>query len=456
MLQCLNLRLAFLTAARLQWGVWWPVLRSARCLTELSFPTRMKRPETSGFLGSSPNSVSSQDEPGRFKFTLTWSRLRQVKRPGRRGSARSLARRVKCGAGRPAGQGTRSPIAQGVRERRVRQRCGPGEASKAWPLPRPAGVTLTVAMRQARKPEAWQHKRPQRAGRGYWSFKLAGPLTDLGCWRLNTVTYSGLAWRKSDYGCLPWPWPAPDLYRAFQLMTRITALRVHLADHDRSSFPLPAEPYRWRPCGVTWDSSRTVVVVKLRRTSALPSLLSQALSPAWGPRPNAPLHPCHLWPLRLYSSWVQVGSLHLQSGVPSTVIWDPSPRVSPPSWYAIAPVHRDLHPPETQTDLSGPSTYDHSSRASPAMCQRPAACHKWRGEICWHSAGDSARPRMRCFGCAGARPSRWRVMVSWLALTRTTYSWWAFLIFKFIERRCQDNLLLNSWVCGSLPATTGH
>ena len=32
---------------------------------------------------------------------------------------------------------------------------------------------------------------------------------------------------------------------------------------------LQFEPYRWRPCGVTWDSSRTVVVIKLRRTSAL-------------------------------------------------------------------------------------------------------------------------------------------------------------------------------------------
>ena len=31
------------------------------------------------------------------------------------------------------------------------------------------------------------------------------------------------------------------------------------------------EPYRWRPCGVTWNSSRTVVVIKLRRTSALSS-----------------------------------------------------------------------------------------------------------------------------------------------------------------------------------------
>ena len=31
------------------------------------------------------------------------------------------------------------------------------------------------------------------------------------------------------------------------------------------------EPYRWRPCGVTWDvvpDSRTVVVLKLLRTSA--------------------------------------------------------------------------------------------------------------------------------------------------------------------------------------------
>ena len=29
------------------------------------------------------------------------------------------------------------------------------------------------------------------------------------------------------------------------------------------------EPYRWRPCGVTWDSSQTVVVIKLWQTSAL-------------------------------------------------------------------------------------------------------------------------------------------------------------------------------------------
>ena len=32
---------------------------------------------------------------------------------------------------------------------------------------------------------------------------------------------------------------------------------------------LQFEPYWWLPCGVTWDSSRTVVVIKLLQTSAL-------------------------------------------------------------------------------------------------------------------------------------------------------------------------------------------
>ena len=40
---------------------------------------------------------------------------------------------------------------------------------------------------------------------------------------------------------------------------------------------LQFEPYRWRPCGVTWDSSRTVVVIKLRRTSALSYVLTARL-----------------------------------------------------------------------------------------------------------------------------------------------------------------------------------
>ena len=38
---------------------------------------------------------------------------------------------------------------------------------------------------------------------------------------------------------------------------------------DLEAVGLQFEPYRRRPCGVTWDSSRTVVVIKLRRTSAL-------------------------------------------------------------------------------------------------------------------------------------------------------------------------------------------
>ena len=32
---------------------------------------------------------------------------------------------------------------------------------------------------------------------------------------------------------------------------------------------LQFKPCQWCPCGATWDSSRTVVVIKLLRTSAL-------------------------------------------------------------------------------------------------------------------------------------------------------------------------------------------
>ena len=41
---------------------------------------------------------------------------------------------------------------------------------------------------------------------------------------------------------------------------------------------LQFEPYRWLPCGVTWDSFRTVVVIKLLQTSALKVLVSDWLS----------------------------------------------------------------------------------------------------------------------------------------------------------------------------------
>ena len=30
---------------------------------------------------------------------------------------------------------------------------------------------------------------------------------------------------------------------------------------DLEAVGLQFEPYRWRPCGVTWDSSQTVVVI---------------------------------------------------------------------------------------------------------------------------------------------------------------------------------------------------
>ena len=38
---------------------------------------------------------------------------------------------------------------------------------------------------------------------------------------------------------------------------------------DLEAVGLQFEPYQWRPCGVTWDSTRTVVVIKLLQTSAL-------------------------------------------------------------------------------------------------------------------------------------------------------------------------------------------
>ena len=44
---------------------------------------------------------------------------------------------------------------------------------------------------------------------------------------------------------------------------------------------LQFEPYRWCPCSETWDSSRTVVVIKLRRTSALKLSLKNSAPHQW-------------------------------------------------------------------------------------------------------------------------------------------------------------------------------
>ena len=55
-------------------------------------------------------------------------------------------------------------------------------------------------------------------------------------------------------------------------------IAIYKKDDDRRSADngigleavgLQFEPYRWRPSGVTWDSSRTVAVIMLRRTPAL-------------------------------------------------------------------------------------------------------------------------------------------------------------------------------------------
>ena len=51
---------------------------------------------------------------------------------------------------------------------------------------------------------------------------------------------------------------------------------------------LQFEPYRWGPCGVTWDSSRTVVVIKLRRTYALRPVRAARRHARPGPAPSLP------------------------------------------------------------------------------------------------------------------------------------------------------------------------
>ena len=46
--------------------------------------------------------------------------------------------------------------------------------------------------------------------------------------------------------------------------------RVHVGNGiEQEAVGLLFEPYWWRPCGVTWYSFQTVVVIKLQRTSAL-------------------------------------------------------------------------------------------------------------------------------------------------------------------------------------------
>ena len=46
----------------------------------------------------------------------------------------------------------------------------------------------------------------------------------------------------------------------------LLAYAMTLLGIELEAVSLQFEPYRWRRCGVTWDSSRTVVVIKLLRT----------------------------------------------------------------------------------------------------------------------------------------------------------------------------------------------
>ena len=60
-----------------------------------------------------------------------------------------------------------------------------------------------------------------------------------------------------------WQWPQPC-----SLLVQGCLVQVGNGI-ELEAVGLQFEPYQWRPCGVTWDSSRIVVVIKLRLTSAL-------------------------------------------------------------------------------------------------------------------------------------------------------------------------------------------
>ena len=66
-----------------------------------------------------------------------------------------------------------------------------------------------------------------------------------------------------------WAGPGPAAHYNAMIITWGCRVQVGNGIVELEAVDLQFEPYRWRPCGVTWDSSRTVVVIKLRRTSAL-------------------------------------------------------------------------------------------------------------------------------------------------------------------------------------------
>ena len=76
--------------------------------------------------------------------------------------------------------------------------------------------------------------------------------------------------------CLSWQWHKTGSSWSDLEAVGQTKLRAQLG--------LEFEPYRWRPCGMTLDSSRTFVVLKLRRPSEkknesyLPNMQKYALT----------------------------------------------------------------------------------------------------------------------------------------------------------------------------------
>ena len=72
----------------------------------------------------------------------------------------------------------------------------------------------------------------------YWTRRVT-------CNMIQGLIYHGLRPLSHLHPCPSWQW------------------------HRTGSSWFEVRTLRWRPCGVTWESSLTVVVIKLRRTSAL-------------------------------------------------------------------------------------------------------------------------------------------------------------------------------------------
>ena len=98
-------------------------------------------------------------------------------------------------------------------------------------------------------------------------------------WRAGWRRQSQARWRP-PHPTTPTPTTHPPRFDHHQWSTTTTTHPPQFNHHQGclvqvgngiklEAVGLQFEPYRWRPCCVTWDSSRTVVVITLRRTFAL-------------------------------------------------------------------------------------------------------------------------------------------------------------------------------------------